>query len=922
MATLNSYKEVVQVGEDMEYPDGYNCVEITGTGDERTLRVFPKIAITGPVTMSSDGKTLAQITVNIYDPNVSNPFRLDPHQFEEVTPSDPLTLTVSNWITTLHGVWEDAEKTRQVPPEYIIWKEDQIQISDRWKSSDAPAVWSGFYSQRAYVEYDGQYTMTVADGKQTKDRWWDAPAADTDDDTSVTGLIFLDDKGLYECTSGAIGIPNTTGQTTTLYFWYRPDEGDDGTAYINVEWAESTAAHTIEVTRGSYVGCSLTLTPDPSSLPAGVAAESVCTFEAYDRNGYPLLGATVDFYVQSGGGHFIEGDDVPIEEVTDQDEEQNSDNKTQVNMSHPILRVNSIEVIGTSTFVWNGQCTISKNKITLIDQQFDDTNNITPLTINYDWGGQCNAIYKSSTASKVGDEIIVGATLGGGVNTLATITISEQTGGPSLNIDAISGSLTAGGSTPVVATGEDSEGNAIRSGIVFSVVPSGGGTLSMAYDRGAITGETGSISDRKTCSVQYTIDSVQKVVFEGDEYTVGSFEGNTITISGDFGVAEGNVTVDYTPKGKWTGTYTCPATVTEPFTAYLNAFYSDSGGEDLATDTVDIEGGGPKNIELTVTAEKTTITAGTRTGITATLKADGSPYASQNVVLKIIDGPGTLAGAKEVVRATDVSGIATASFYAGTAGTTKIQAIYKTESADTSVTVEPIPKTVGDDEVMTLSPVTISGEVDPAKKTFTLTNGATVKDFGIAANADEFGCIDGDPAAGDWNSMCKIFNTKSNAMVGSIVSVSVSGGTLEGGLLAWQRDPRFLSELTIAIPWQYELNAGRNQTIHVVDKFDENVPVVGAQVSMGGQSAVTDTNGIATFTGLGAGTYQVSITHPNYKDNRAGVVGGTGVYDSDTTNDQYVVRSYSNRLYKLKKLTVNISITYTVKKEYYWDMIP
>lgn len=908
MADLSSYEEVVQLSETLEYPDGYNCVEIIGEGDVRKIAVFPSIEITGPLSITSDGKQVATITVTITDTNSADPFYLEPNQVETVTPSTPQDLSVGNWITTLHGVWEDSSKIERVPSKYISYKENTIHISDEWRASNAPAPpndWSGFYSQTAYVEYDGQYTLSVEDGLQVVDRWWARPGDDervTEKD--VSGQIYIDALATQVCTSSEIGIWPVRGQTTTVTFYYRPDAGEYGYAYINVEWGGATAIWIINVKCGSYDGASISLAADPSSIAPGTGSK--VTMTATDKNGGPITRAIANFYIQAGNG-YLKDCVAAMDEIKGEVEEIESSSTTTVGVGHPIIRIVDIDVIGDPTFIWNGRAVISGSSLTLVDQKFHETNAVSPLRITYDWGGQASTYYHA-VGDRVGSKVYIGGYLVPGQNALCTIDITEagSSGEGVIDIAAEDSSIAQGASTIVTCICRDANGRPVTMGINYELIPRKG-TLSMSTESLAIVDEEGSISTTKTVTVNYDIASVSSVKFLGTSYAVASVLGNEITISGSFPVNSGTALVSYTTGAMSRGTYTA---ADADYTVYITATKASLNLMDTCSIDVGSGGGAGSNFSISLEATPSSLPAGSRSTITATVRSGDTLVEGASVSFSNSGSTGVLSAEGA---STDNEGKAVVTIYSARSGNTTVTGTYKDISSTASVTWEPKKDTDKTVVPITLPPITITGWADPATKTYLLTNGAVITDWGIAASADEHGCTNSDPSNVRFDDgMLMIKNTDTgDALPWAILSATVTGGIWEMDMMQ-KSNPDFLATVDVGIQWPFEPNAGYRQILQVVDKTDETVGIADASVTIAGQTVRTDTSGVATFIQLPEGQHSVYITHPNYKDNRVGVPGGTGVYDSDTTNDTYTVGNYSTAAWKLKRVEINITITYTV----------
>lgn len=924
MADLNSYEEVLQLGEDLEYPEGYNVVEIIGTGDERTIRSFPNLVLSGPVSLSSNGTTVATLTCIITDVSADNPFYLDPITNEEVTPSSDSNgayITTAYWMSSKPRLFEDEAHTIEVPPEAIAWRQNTIRIleSAGWTQTNPPPGWSGWGIHTPipfYVAYDGQYSLTVSDGDQAGEEWWlyskeelAAREAARDPAEDVAGVIYTDLAATEECESGTIGIPNRPGQEAIVSFYYRPEAGDSGIAYLNVELNGGFSTWPINVTMGSYEGCTISLDPDPGSIKP-IYGTSVITATAADRDGYPINNALFTFSIQSGSGSFSPASGT-LEAKIDVDEEIISSSTTEFSTAHPIIRIHSIEAAGGG-FTWNNQAVFRGSSVVLKDQTF--AQNETALKVNYDWGGQITTEYTAKGTAD-GDKVYISGTMGGGVNGLCSVDISDgaSLGDGDLSISADPTDIAKLATSAVTCICTDADGVGVDAAkIKFTLVPNKG-KLEMAAKNDPISNEDASISNKKTCSVNYPIASVSSILFQAVAYTVFEISGSTIVVNEDFGVVSGTAVVSYVPMGINIGTYTA---IDEDYNVSVNASYLGM------TDTCSIKvgTGDPINTadaELSIEASPISLKVGEECTISVSLVNLTNPVAGATIDFIVASGFGTLSQNTAI---TDSSGVAQVTLTAKSAGTKRINAGFGELTVSCSVAFTAAEVEGGVEATLDLPPVYIVGWVDPVTKKYELTNGATIDDWGAAKDCDSFGCTNEDVPNLGWKGYLKILNTKNDALAWDIVGApKVSGsGTLEsniGGLGSSMQklDPFFYDTLVIGVPWPMALNSNRTQNITISDKDNQGTGVSGATVTLAGQTSTTDSNGKASFMDLPVGEHNLDIKHPNYKDNRLGVVGGTGAFDDDANNDKYTVVDYSNKKFSLSKVEINISIIYTVK---------
>jgi len=636
MADLNSYDEVIQVSEDMEYPEGYNSIEVYGGGDSRQERIFATVKITGPTSITSDGRTLAAFKIEVHDPNADNPFYVESNTTEEGSLIGPQEMTVQNWIINLHGVYEDQYKEKPIPFEYLTFDQNKIRILDGWSSSDVPLdvtgkpKWQGLFYQQAWVEYDGQLSLSVEDGLQVTERWWVYSGDDErQTEKDVSGVLFIDSEGKRECTSSSVPIPNTYGKDAVTYVYFRPDSGESGTAYVNAAYDSVPAVASIVVYAGSGLdNISFSLQADPSTISLTETSDLIVS--ATTASGSPVVSGTGSFYVYKGGGNIV-GSNPNFRIVTGEVEEvytsynETTSKRSDFSLSKPISKITSIVAVGGG-FVWNGKATISGTSVSLVDQEFSA--DVIPITVTYNYGGYASAAYKPGGADKIDDKIYCGFTCGGH-NALCEITIGESSSSSSgsLSVTAEESSLAYNGTTSIIVTAENADGSAGTGTVNLSVV-NGGRVSSTSVNLGtkSFVGAEGSINSLTTFTLPYPIhstNSISSISFLGDTYYAASINDTTVTITGNFGVTSGTLTCNYTAKGYGETVFTAPSSG-GPKTCYIVGKWSTA---DPKTATVTVDSSVSSNTStLSLSAEESTLGwAGNTNIIIKATNADGSP---------------------------------------------------------------------------------------------------------------------------------------------------------------------------------------------------------------------------------------------------------------------------------------------------------
>jgi hypothetical protein len=300
------------------------------------------------------------------------------------------------------------------------------------------------------------------------------------------------------------------------------------------------------------------------------------------------------------------------------------------------------------------------------------------------------------------------------------------------------------------------------------------------------------------------------------------------------------------------------------------------------------------------------------------------------------------------------------------------KAVIGQNSADTSIAIETIP----DDNYLTYSiPVAtivgwrkakplardIFGHVLPQGANQFISENASIIGVGALANADQYNGVSSSPMGVDAS------DTGDYILIGyhlpgwldyrDLEEVNVSGATVIQPILEWGADAGQISSGFNNVPgggnmrispgvfgvrWNFEYN--KNEfTLAVADYMPEGSGVEGAgvyscTVTLGTRDeitgfitpayvAVTDTNGIATFTNVEAKEYSVFIQSNNHKDNMdaaewiEGSVTGIGVVDNLIQNDKVTVPGMTHAPYILQDTEWSIEVTATVKQRKKYDAL-
>jgi hypothetical protein len=489
-----------------------------------------------------------------------------------------------------------------------------------------------------------------------------------------------------------------------------------------------------------------------------------------------------------------------------------------------------------------------------------------------------------------------------------------------------------------------SDGPINNANLSMEIVPSGRGSISSSYTKTkSITDEAAQINDVRQVSVAYPVHAVSSVVYNGDHYTVDRWEGNTIYIKDNaglpdagFGVTTGTATVSYTAGGIAELVYRSaepdpPAYPGAPwgYNVTITAVYLGQ----IASTLVQV--GDPlaaTEVQLTATAtpsEKNIPMYGEAWSvIEATYIADSGggvmePVEGSSITFTLIEGPGRLGsetsgqygGNKKVIATTNASGIASTKYlipYFANDGVAKIQ-VSDGDTQTTEVTVNVKYPTYVARPTIDVLVATISGTVKP-DKTFTLTGGggAHVTSWGLAEDADNYGGVTATASVATATGGFIIRGSQNR-----IAPWNIKDGKVEGGELIQENHftiaDCFYPTFDILVPWPFDVNTNVISKVKVAPAGLEGEST-GAEttITIAGHTARLNSQGVAEFIELEEGEHPITITSPNYKDNREGATGGLGIYDSDTKNDTITIAGYSRRPFLLKDAIVNIRVYCTV----------
>ena len=224
----------------------------------------------------------------------------------------------------------------------------------------------------------------------------------------------------------------------------------------------------------------------------------------------------------------------------------------------------------------------------------------------------------------------------------------------------------------------------------------------------------------------------------------------------------------------------------------------------------------------------------------------------------------------------------------------------------------------------TVNIATVSGTIDYVDGVSLTPDSCGVVEMGATGSTDEFG--------GVWHGE-NIAPMKLKLVLGRDAITSVPGmernnpivgiTVYDSGKVVRSSYTRIVMSSPLVVDfeleWDIVANKAKDANIEILqwvngESGSLTIPLPGAKVSMAGQTVITNGRGIAVFSGknLNRGTsYPIDISSPNHQDNRAFAT-GSGVYDSNTGNDAYMVPEASDRPYLLDTKNVQAIIEATV----------
>lgn len=393
---MPNWNEVIQVGDEISYPDGFNQITVEGTGDEGSLKTsrYPSISITAsPANMSSDGIATSIITASVTDYDDLEFYRVQ-ELVEDITSTSLIEVAVGKYIVAIEGTLSTLEEMgiyeydgstdingKPIPGAKL--QVDPFKPFYRQRIKLAVTRVAG-QTSRYLVIYKGVAATTFNVGAENT-TWYpieEFPPVDppwTPTNPSEPGGTILPSL----CPFGSPGlVPGTWVESTQIsggyerdFVEFMPDRGSAGVATVNVNYKGYKNSVRITVADGDPLGdASIRLQAEPSSIEIRKEDSVVeCVVVTADNTDPGPVGVTFDLYSSPappewGNVVWKGGREATLGLVTKSVETNSSDNLT-ISVNYLIDAVLDIvavpEPTDTWTWTWNNTCVIEGTMIHL-----------------------------------------------------------------------------------------------------------------------------------------------------------------------------------------------------------------------------------------------------------------------------------------------------------------------------------------------------------------------------------------------------------------------------------------------------------------------------------------------------------------------------------------------------------------------------
>jgi len=934
---MQTIEKIIQISEDVEYPEGNNAVTVESQGDQPGIEFFRAVEVSLSAShIVSGGDTYVVVTADVWDPDEENSFGSREY-IEGTDAGTPLSVSVSNYIDQsvlpeIYG-WEGElngvpilNPAKRIPLQYHDtpdgWEPkiegSEIFIDENWiqtqtlypRRPDVP----GLFFTKVAVKYNGGLTVTFGTEGEEEE---------------VHGE--LEQFSL----SGEFSEDEVLAQKTVQTQW-TPEAGSTGLGYITASFKNGLGKARLAVGNYKDANIALTMSADPSSVK--VSQPSLIRAEV-TYNSKPILEGKVFFKIYKGDGS-LSSKSAELETEEGLEEETAPDNAGDpLSVSKHISAINWIKDP-------NGN-NMSYGDIDGSEIEGDWTPKV-PYTVNYDGGGIATTQFVASDIGD-GEAIILGYY--GEKQEFAELTIEEGTyyeQGLSITPDPASLTQDAEESTlKIVLTDED--GNADNGSSVKIYKTAGHGKISpgtVTTKKESVEDEDASVQDAGTVGVAQPVSEGScHIEFNGQSFACSPGEGSTLKLNVPFPEHIFPVPCKawYTSGGTAESTYTAPTPIRDETIVIM----ATASGNRKASCNIDCkEGDFAGTLECT---SPDTVPSDSRfdvevhlfTGTAPDPEVEGDegedyvPINGKEIELSVTnDGPGYFGDTHDqsISVKTGKEGRATASYRVpvGASGDIQFLAEYRGLTGESTTQID---DSAGGGYEKTFPVATLYLKANGVDGVYEKSDALWVKHGGAFDQSDQWGCADEDGSVLPLVLELKAFYFASDIPPsGYIKSVNISGAGLydPDKYTGWEV-PRVRNTLNplrifLEIPWPLG-PVDRNIYVTVTDRVTGEA-IQDASVTLSptmsgvGPSATTDGTGKATFTAkdLTPGQYYYAfMQHANYVINQAGEEDSEGrvVQDLDPLNNRfYIPERLNSKPLQLGEINTMIQFGLTINKKW------
>lgn len=954
---MNTIEKIIQISEDVEYPDGYNAVTIESNGDSPGIDIFKAVVVRlSADEVPADGNHQINVTAEIWDDDAKE---LTVREFKEDTQAgDALSVSVGNYIDkskpiavheyagTVEGVplftgpqipiQRKADGTLKIDGSQIYIDEDWIQQQNLYP--DRPNV-PGLFWTRVAVRYWGSNTATFGT-------------------ESIEELDLAGDLREFNL-SGEFTTDGEEGKTETLAksvvrSIFTPAAGADGMGYITCSYKNAVGKAKLKVGNAEDEGLSLTMEADPSSVKVGQPSlvKAEVTFTNAKGDTTPVLEGTVTFSLYKGDGE-LSRFTAPLEIETDIEEESAPEEAGDpISVSKVPSNIQFIkDPLGN-------EVQYSKIDGTDIFGPFQPKVN---YTIKYDGGGVATTQF---VADSIGDgEAIV---LGYFKSKQEFVEIAIEEGTyfeEGLSLEADPPTLTYDGEeSKLLCVLTDAEGNADNGTTIHLYNTAGHGRVTpgtVITKTIPVEEEEASVEDANTVSVTYPVsEGACHIEFNGQNFRCEPGPGNTLILQEEFPehIYPVPVTAWYVSGGRAESKYIGPTPLRDEVAIVMGV----ASGDRKASVNID-SGEGEFAGELDLDADPQEVLAGKTSKLTVTTYIPGPAedeetgeeipeeerehiYVRKTVYLTIKDeDPGVFKvnGTRELVVDTGLDGKTTTPILTAAGATGQVLVSGECQGKNDEETISIIEEEYDEDIVIAQFFVI----ANPTGGVLQVSDDLWIQHNGAQEWADKYGCVSEEEALFPMVGTLSLWPySRKIPPHGYIKEVIIDGGAhlfnpdaqFAPGYPVIQNTTNPL-RVVVAIAWPNRVHE-KSFYVTVVDRISKH-GIPGANVNLYAASwatingiskyyptgpvvatSYTDTAGKAYF-GLESGiqpgmTYFAEIDHLNYVPN-VSMTGFRTTDDMHVDNDIVKVpESFGSKPIMLEQLSSNFTLKLKLKRKW------